>query len=123
MRHKIIKCDDNEQCSRRSCIHFHGVEYNESDDVNVISKVERCCDEIGVKFASNEIDRMQYIGKLAFDTDSKQKFRSVIVKFKSGESRTDFCKARPRNFIYGRKKSSAKSFSVSLDLTKRSYIL
>ena len=34
-----------------------------------------------------------------------------------------FCKACPRNFMNGRKKPGAKSFSVSLDLTKRGYIL
>ena len=31
-------------------------------------KIERCCDEIGVKVDSNEIDRVNYIGKLVFDT-------------------------------------------------------
>ena len=84
-----IKCDGNEQHSRRSCIRIHGVEFNEND-INVINKVERCCDEISVKFDSNEIDRVHYIGKPVFDTDSKQKVRSIIVKFKSWESRAAF---------------------------------
>ena len=70
--HKLeIKCDDNEQYSRRSCIRIYGVQYNENDDISVINKVERCCDEIGVKFDMNEIDRVHYIGKPVFDTDSK----------------------------------------------------
>ena len=43
-----IKCNDNEEHSHRWCIRIHGVKYNE--------KVERCCDEIVVKFDSNEID-------------------------------------------------------------------
>ena len=43
-----IKDDDNEQYSCRSCTPIHSVEYNENDDVSVINKVERCCDEIGV---------------------------------------------------------------------------
>ena len=34
-----IKCDDNEQYSRRSCIRIHGVQYNEND-ISVINKVE-----------------------------------------------------------------------------------
>ena len=91
--------------------------------INVISKVERFCDEIGVKFDSNEIDRVHYIGNPVFDTDSKQKVRSIIVKFKSWESRTAFYKARSKNFRNGRKKPGAKSFSVSLDVTKRRYVL
>ena len=46
-----------------------------------------------------------------------------MVKFKSWESRKAFYKARPLNFMNGRKKPGAKSFSVSLDLTKRRYAL
>ena len=71
----------------------------------------------------NEIDRVHYIGKLVFDTDSKRKVRSIIARFKSWESRTAFYKARPRYFMNDRKKPCAKSFSVSLDLTKRRYAL
>ena len=67
----------------------------------------------------NEIDRVHYIGKPVFDTVSKQKVKSIIVKLKSWESRTAFYKSRRRNFLNGKKKSGAKSFSVSLDLTKR----
>ena len=67
------------------------------------------------------IDRVHYIGKPVFDTVSKQKVRSVIANFKSWESRTFFYKACPRNYLNGKKKPSAKSFSVSLDLTKRCY--
>ena len=70
----------------------------------------------------NEIDRVHCIGKPVFDTDSKQKVRSMIGKFKSWVSRTAFY-ARPRNFMNGRKKPGAKSFSLSLDLTKRRYVL
>ena len=71
----------------------------------------------------NEKNRVHYIGKPVFDTDSKQKVRSIIVKFKSWESRIAFYKARPRNFMNGRKKPGRKSFSVSLDRTKRRYAL
>ena len=118
-----IKCDDNEQYSRRSCIRIHGVQYNENDDISVINKVEQCCDEIGVKFDMNEIDRVHYIGKPISDSDSKQRVWSIIEKFKSWELQTVFYKAHPRNFMNGMKKPGAKSFSVSLDLTKRRYAL
>ena len=57
----------------RVCI--HGVQYNENDDISVINKVEQCCDEIGVKFDMNEIDRVYQIGKSVCDTDSKQNVR------------------------------------------------
>ena len=53
-----IKCDDNEQYSRRSCVRILHMVLNMNDDINVINEVERCCDEIGVKFDSNEIDRV-----------------------------------------------------------------
>ena len=54
---------------------IHGVEYDENDDITVINKLKRCCDEIGVKFDMNEIDRVHYIGKPLFDSDSMQKVR------------------------------------------------
>ena len=76
------KCDDNEQYSRHSCIRIHGLQHNENDDINIINKFKRCCDKIGVKFDTNNIGRVHYIGKPVFDTDSKLKVRSVIVKFK-----------------------------------------
>ena len=49
--------------------------------------------------------------------------RLIIVNFKSWGLRTAFYKARPRNFMNGRKKPGANSFSVSLDPTKRRYTL
>ena len=66
---------------------------------------------------------MHHVGKLVFDTVSKQKVRSIIAKFKSWESRTVFYKAHPRHFLNGKKKPGVKSFSVSLDLTKLRYAL
>ena len=88
-----IKSDDNEQYSRRSSIRIHGVQYDENVDISVTNKVERCCDEIAVKPDMNEIYSVNYIGKPIFDTDSKQKVRWIIVKFKSWESRIAFYKA------------------------------
>ena len=93
---------------------IHGLEYNENDDVHVMNKVERCCHEISVKFALNEIDRVHYISTSIFDTGSKQKVRSIIVKYKSWELRSAFCKACRINLMNGRKKLGAK---------KRRYIL
>ena len=88
-----IKCDNNDQYSRGSCICVHGIQYNENDDINVINKVDRCCDEIGVKFDTNEIDRVHFNGEPVFDADSKQNVRSIIGKFKSKESQKAFYKS------------------------------
>ena len=118
-----MKCVENGQYSRRSCIRVQGVQYNENDNISVINKVEQCCDEIGIKFDMNEIDREHYIGKPIFETDLKQKVRLIIVKCKSWESRTAFHKACPKKFMNGRKKRGAKSFSVLVDLTKGRYAL
>ena len=60
-----ITRDNNEQYSLGLCIRIHGIEYNEDN----------------VKFDSNEIDWMLYFGKPVCDTESKQKVRSIIVKF------------------------------------------
>ena len=57
-----INFDDNEQYSCCSCIRIHDVQYNENYDISVINKVERCFDEIGIKFDKNEINRVHYIG-------------------------------------------------------------
>ena len=46
--------------------------------------------KIGVKFDMNEIDRVHYIGKPVFDTDSKRKVNSIIVKFKYGNREPPF---------------------------------
>ena len=57
------------------------------------------------------------------DKEWKKKVRSIIAKFKSWKARAAFYKARPKNFVNGRKKPGLTSSSVSLDLTKRSYSL
>ena len=74
-----INFDNKEQYSRRLCIRIHAVHCNENDDISFINIVEMCCDEIGVKFDMNEIDMVHYIGKPVFDTDLKQKVRSIIA--------------------------------------------
>ena len=71
----------------------------------------------------NEIDRVHYIGTPVIDTDSRQKVRSIIVKFQSWESWTEFYKACPRNFMNHRKKPGVTSFRVLFDLMKCCYAL
>ena len=79
-----IKCDDNEQYSRRTCLRIHGVKI--SDDArseNVMNLVKECYSDIDLKFNEEEIDRTHRIGKVFTDEESKVKTKSIIVKFKS----------------------------------------
>ena len=117
-----IKCDDNEQYSRRSCLRVHGLEFSDEEDEGDMKKMEKCCNDMGVEFNQNEIDRAHYIGKPYMDKKKNKKVRSFIVKFKSWKTRTSFYKSRPRNHLDGQRKPGS-TFNVSLDLTKRRYDL
>ena len=55
--------------------------------------------------------------------NSGKKVKSIIVKFRSWRLQKQFYDARPKNFKDGKKKPGYKSFSVSVDLTKRRYLL
>ena len=61
-----IKCDDKEQYSRRLCVRIHGLDFN-SDEDNVMKKVERCYRDMAIEINQNEIDRAHYIGKSFID--------------------------------------------------------
>ena len=117
-----IKCDDNEQYSRRSCLRVHSLEFNSDNDEGVMKKVEKCCKDMDVEFNENEINRAHYISKPYVDKVKNKKVRSLIIKFKSWRSRSAFYKSRPRNHLE-RQKKPGSSFNVSLDLTKRHYDL
>ena len=45
-----IKCDDNEQDSRRSCLRVHGLDFSSDKDEGVMKKVEKCCSDMGIEF-------------------------------------------------------------------------
>ena len=117
-----IKCDDNEQYSRRSCVRIHGLDFN-SDEDNVMKKVERCYRDMAIEFNQNEIDVLiVLVNPLSIKKKKKKKVRSIIIKFRVWESITAFCKVRPRNHLDQQKKPSS-NFNVSLDLNKRFYNL
>ena len=43
-----IKCDNNEQYSRRYCLRMHGLKYDENESQNnIVSKTSECFSEIG----------------------------------------------------------------------------
>ena len=60
----IVKSDDNEQYSRRSCLRIHGIPTSE-DGVNedITSIVKKCYEDIDLPFNEENIDRAHRIGK------------------------------------------------------------
>ena len=58
-----IISDDNEQYSPRSCLRIHGIEFKESDSVDVMEEIEKCYNVMGILLNENEIDRAYGIGK------------------------------------------------------------
>ena len=70
---------------------------------------------MGIPF--NEIDRAHGIGKRFLDKEREKKVSSVIVKFKSWKARAAFYKARPKNYVNGKKKPGLTSFVVRSNKT------
>ena len=119
-----IKCDNNEQYSRRNSIRIHGTEVSENESVdNVMAVVKSCHEKINVPFDQDNIDRVHRIGKKYTDENAGKKVQSIIVKSKSWKSRKEFYDARPRTFVNGKKKPGLNFFNVSVDLTRRCYLL
>ena len=77
-----IISDGNEQYGRRSCLRIHGIEFKD-DNGDVMEKIEKFYNVMGIPFNQNETDRAHGIGKLFLDKERKKKIRSIIVKFKS----------------------------------------
>ena len=60
----IIKCDDNEQYSRRSCLRIHGIECSDDERNDSVSeKVKECYEEMNLPFQDENIDRVHRSGK------------------------------------------------------------
>ena len=113
-----IKCENNEQYSRRTSIRIHGIEVPENESIdNVTAVVKSCHEKINVPFDQDNIDCVHRIGKKYTDV------QSIIVKFRSWKSCKEFYDARPRNFVNGKKKPSLNVFKVSVVLTRRHYLL
>ena len=58
----IIKCDDNEQYSRRSCLRIHGIECSD-DEGNALQTIKECYEGLNLPFQDENIDRVHRIGK------------------------------------------------------------
>ena len=117
----LVKCDDDAQYSRRSCLRIHGVEVKENEDEDGIMNVlDDCYFSVNLQFDANDIDRAHRIGLPCTDKNSGKKVKSIIVKFRSWKARQRFYKGRPRYYADSSKKPG---FTVSIDLTKRRYLL
>ena len=67
----LVKCNDNEQYSRRSCLRIHGVEVKEKEDKDdVMNTLEQCYSSLDVPFNPNDIDRAHLIGLSHTDNHS-----------------------------------------------------
>ena len=53
--HLEIKCDDNEQYSRRSCLRIHGLDFSSDEDEGVLKKLEKCYSDMRIEFNQNEM--------------------------------------------------------------------
>ena len=51
-----IISNNNEQYSRGSCLHIHGIELK-GDSGDIMEELEKCYNVIGTPFNENEIDR------------------------------------------------------------------
>ena len=59
----LIKCDDNEQYGRRSCLRIHEVEVKKNEDEDGIMNVlEDCYSSVNMQFDANDIDRAHRTG-------------------------------------------------------------
>ena len=76
-----------------------------------------------MSFAQEDVDLAHRIGMEYTKKNSRKQVKSIIVKFKSWRARKQCYDARTKNFKDGEKKPGYKSFSVSVDLTKRRYLL
>ena len=117
----LVKCDDNKQYSRGSCLRIHGVEVKENEDEDgVMNVLEDCYSSLNLQFDANDIDRAHHIGLPYTDKNSGKKVKSIIVRFRSWKACQRFYKGRPRYYADSSKKPG---FTVSVDLTKRRYLL
>ena len=76
---------------------------------------------MNINVNNDERYRMHRIGRSYIDQGKK--YQSVILKFKSWDTRQKVFNARPKKFIKGKKKPVQPNFSVALDLTNRRYNL
>ena len=70
---------------------------------------------MNITFKEENIDRAHRIGKSYKDITSGKITQSIIVKFKDWKSHQEFYNARPKYFVNGKKKPSAKKSFALID--------
>ena len=118
-----IHADNNEQYSRRSSIRIHGFETKQGETQDDVMEIVRsCANEINVDFNEADIFRAHRVGRSTKNEKTGKFTRSIIVKYKSWDARTQMYKSRPK-YVAKEPGSDAKQqnrrFTISLDLTKR----
>ena len=114
----------NNTAEDRTRIQIHGIEVPENESIdNVMVVMKSCHEKINVPFDHDNRDRVHRIRKKYSDENPGKKNQSIIFKFKSWESRKEFYDDRPRNFVNGKKKPGLDFSNVSVDLTRRRYLL
>ena len=75
----IIKFDDNELYSRRSCLRIHGIECSDDErNDNVLRRVKECYEEMNLLFQDENINCVRRIGE-----PTRKKVKSIVMKFNS----------------------------------------
>ena len=70
----IIKCDDNEQYSRRSCLRIHGIECSDDErNDNVLERVKECYEEMNLPLQDENTDRVYRIRNTCTDKNTGKK--------------------------------------------------
>lgn len=112
------RCDDIEQYTRRMSVRINGLlAPNKDETEDVLKLVEGCHADVKLEFKRSDINRAHRVGPVITNQRTGKKLQSVIVQFRSWESRCRFYKSRPRHNATGRR------FTVALDMTRRRYDL
>ena len=119
----LIDHDDTRQYIRRTNVRINGVEFAEDEtNEDVITRVQECHAAVEVPCPPTDFYRAHRVGK-PYLNEQKKKVQSIIVKYRSWATRSDFFKKRPRAYVAGKKNEKPTEFTCQLDLTKRRYDL
>ncbi|MEW8548473.1 MAG: hypothetical protein AB2693_33640 [Candidatus Thiodiazotropha sp.] len=95
----IVKNDDLEQYSRRTCLRISGIKESRNEDVSQI--VLNLANRIGAGIGPTEVDRAHRVGKLrgndgadSANGEIRGRGREIIVKFTNYSARLKFLKGR-----------------------------
>lgn len=85
--------------------------------------VKSCPEKINVPFDKDNIDHVHRVGIQYTDENTGKKMLLIIVKLKLQKSRKKFYDSRQRNFINDKRKLGPNLLDVSIDPTRKYYLL